>query len=160
MKYYIAFIILLIIYIYSYYNYPKKTKIIQTRMDGFNYNMLAYRQPVIIDTATVDIDSLPKKWFYLNLVKKFNITATNEEIWYDNKYKYTVLQPQDSGEIILYPASKKMNEGNPDPAETLLAINISKGQLIILPFHWKYLVKIDVKCLGVDDIISYLTGNL
>jgi len=158
MKYYIAFIILLIIYIYSYYNYPKRTKIIQTQIDNFNYDLLTYRQPVIIDTNTVDINSLPQKWFYLNLVKKFNIDA--QEIWQDNKFKYTVLQPQNSGEIILYPASKKMKDGAPDPAETLLAIKISKGQLIILPFHWKYLVHVDVKCLGVNDIITYLTGNL
>jgi hypothetical protein len=48
-----------------------------------------------------------------------------------------------------------MKSGIPDPDETLLAIQISKGQLIILPFHWKYLINVNVNCLGVNDLVSY-----
>jgi len=125
-------------------------------MNNFHYDVLYNRQPVIIDSTDVELTTLKKKWFYLNIVTDFSIYPNKtEDIWHVNKYKYTVLQPQESGEIMLYPASKKIISGIPDPTETLLAIQISKGQLIILPFHWKYLINVPVNCLGVNDLVSY-----
>lgn len=154
----IAFLILCFIYIYSYYKYPAKTQIIQTTMRNFNYDILLQKQPVIIDSADVNLDDLRRRWFYLNIVNRATVAPSQE--WHDNKYKYTVMQANDKGEILLYPASKKMSSDGsasvPDPNESLLAIQISKGQLIILPFHWKYLVPdITVDCLVVNDLVSY-----
>jgi hypothetical protein len=160
----IALLIILIIYIYSYYNYPKRTQLIQTRLDNFNYDVLYNRQPVIIQDKDIELAQLQKKWFYLNIVTpEFIIPKqpqsqpqpNDKDIWHTNKFKYLLLQAQESGEILLYPASKKMISGIPDPNESLLVIQISQGQLIILPFHWKYLLNIDVKCLGVNDLVSY-----
>lgn len=144
--------IILVIYILSYYNYPKYTRIIQTNMNNFNFDMLYTRQPIIIDSG-IDFEKIKKNWFNFNYTKEGVLEKS--DIWIDNKFKYTILQPKESGEILLYPASKKMIGGIPNPDESLLAIKISKGQLIILPFHWKFLLNVDVLTLGVHDLLTY-----
>lgn len=148
----IFILLILIIYILSYYNYPKNTKIIQSTMSNFHFDMLYTRQPIIIDSG-IDFAMIKNNWFNYNYTKESFIEKSEQ--WYDNKYKYTILQPQESGEIILYPASKKMINGLPNPDESLLAIQISKGQLIILPFHWKYMINVDVVSLGIHDLLTY-----
>lgn len=144
--------ILLIIYILSYYNYPKNTKIIQTNMNNFHFDMLNARLPIIIDSG-VDLAFIKKNWFNYNYAKE-GVLEKSEQ-WHDNKYKYSILQPQESGEILIYPASKKMIQGIPNPDESLLAIKISKGQLVILPFHWKFMLNVDVVTMGVHDLLTF-----
>jgi hypothetical protein len=158
LKYILIFLtILIVIYIFTYYNYPKKSQIYQTQIEKFKWDILLNKQPVIIDSKTINLEEFTKKWFYLNIINNFELS--NSDIWNDNKYKYLIIQANNNGEILLYPASKKMvNEnGNkiPDTEESLVALQISEGQIIILPFHWKFLTTINIKCVGVNDIISY-----
>ena len=46
----------------------------------------------------------------------------------------------------------------PDPSNTnLLAIQAKKGEIIIIPLHWSYLITntLNVKCIGIHDLITF-----
>lgn len=155
---YIFLLIILIIYIYSYYIYPTNITILQTNLDKLNYNMLLERQPLIIENTKTDIYQLQDTLFYLMSSTYFDIDAS--DIWHNNNFKYIVLQSinDEKSEILIYPPFKKMINNSPDPNETLMNIELKKGQILILPFHWKYYIQNDYKfkCLGVHNLITYI----
>lgn len=158
------FIIILLLYIYSYYKYPQNISILQARPFEFSTNMLLEKQPIVIENNNSNLDDLKKLYFYLNPTQYFNLTSS--DIWHKNIYKYTAIQFQSNGEILLCPPNTKMIIDDkspshniiPDPSNTnLLAIQAKVGEIVILPFHWYYYIsnKLNVKCLGIHDYITY-----
>jgi hypothetical protein len=155
---YIIIVFLIITYIYSYYRYPSYTEILQVDYKYFNFDSIYQKQPIVIENKSIPIEDIIKDNFNLNIVSKpFTIIDTSHDIWHKNKFKYLLIQCLQDGEILLYPAIKKMTStGIPDPEESLIAIKLSTGQLLIIPFHWHYLIKTEVVYYGIHDYISYI----
>ena len=158
MNYIIILIILLIIYIYSYYNYPKKISVLQTNPNNFKTDMLLEKQPIVIENNASPLSDMKPMFFKWNPTQSFNISGSN--YWQYNTYKYVAIQLENSGEILLTPPNTKMlpDEDAPDPeSANVLAIQAKKGEILIIPFHWRYLInnKLDVECLGIHDYITY-----
>jgi hypothetical protein len=158
MNYIIIFILLLLIYIYSYYNYPKKVAVLQTFPDQFKSDMLLERQPIVIQNNISTLNDL--KTVFFKWVPTLNFNISGSDIWHYNKYKYVAIQFEKDGEILLAPPNTKIlkEEDAPDPeSANLLAIQAKKMEIVIIPFHWRYLIqnKLDVECLGIHDYITY-----
>jgi len=163
----IAIFLFIVLYIYSYYRYPGNVSILQTGPTEFRSTMLLEKQPIIIEHNASTLEDLKDGFFGWTPTTKFNISGS--QIWHRNQYKYVAIQLENPGEIILCPPAAKMIpvptttadtsvEQIPDPTDAkLLAIQAKAGEIVILPFHWRYLItpKLDVKCMGIHDFITY-----
>jgi hypothetical protein len=155
-------IIILAIYVYSYYRYPPKVLILQSLPDQFKADMLLERQPIVIENNASSLKDLKNAFFKWSPTHNFNISGS--EKWHYNRYKYIALELENDGEILLCPPKTKMivdvtnGQDIPDPDDAnLLAVQAKKGEIVIIPFHWRYLidVKLDVACIGIHDFITY-----
>ena len=155
-------IIILSIYVYSYYRYPSKVLILQSLPDQFKADMLLERQPIVIENNASSLKDFKNAFFKWSPTHNFNISGS--EKWHYNRYKYIALELENDGEILLCPPKTKMivditnAQDIPDPDDAnLLAVQAKKGEIVIIPFHWRYLidVKLDVACLGIHDFITY-----
>ena len=164
MQEYILLVIILIIiaYVYSYYKYPMNISILQTRPFEFNSDMLLEKQPIVIENNDSKLEELKSVFFRYNPNDVFNLSASDN--WHRNRYKYIALQLDSQGEVLLCPPASKMIQDKttgtliPDPSNTnLLAIQAKKGEIIIIPLHWSYLITntLNVKCIGIHDLITF-----
>lgn len=150
-------LVLIIIYIASYFRNPTDVNILQTSLRDFTFDMLREKQPIVIDDRVMVLDEIEKLWFQPNITTQFRLT--HSELWHKNKYKYIVLQAEQEGDVYMYPVGKKMIQGLPDTDETLLAVHLLPGQMLILPYRWWYHIpdRMVVSTIGVHDYITYLT---
>jgi hypothetical protein len=161
-EYYVFAVIIFFIvcYIYSYYKYPENVSILQSRPHEFSADMLLEKQPIVIENNLSSISDLKEACFKWSPTYYFNISGSS--IWHYNKYKHIAIQLESDGEVLLCPPNAKMIVENnsiiPDPEDAnLLAIQAKADEIIILPFHWRYLIseKLDVKCMGIHDWVTY-----
>ena len=160
-------ILFVAVYIYSYYWYPPTVSILQTRPYEFKPDMLLERQPIVIENNASSLEDLHSAFFKLNPTEEFKLAGS--DTWHGNPFKYVAIQLQAPGEILLSPASTRMIADTdhatdaedvmiPDPTDSnLLAIRAQAGEIILIPFHWHYLItdKLKVKCLGIHDYVTY-----
>ena len=156
---FLIIIVLIILYISSYYHYPQNTSILQTSVPQYNPDVLLQKQLLVIDDILANIDIVKEAWFSTNLSTRFSMTGS--EIWNNNMYKYLCMYAMTDGELFYFPASKNKRigpDGAPLDDETIISINISAGQVVIVPRHYRYLIPEDmnVECLGIHDYVSYL----
>lgn len=149
-------IVLIIVYVFAYFRHPKEVHILQTALKDFTFDMLREKQPIVIDDRVKSLEDIGKVWFGPNINTYFRLT--HSELWHKNKYKYIVLQVEQEGDIYMYPAGKKMIQGLPDTDETLLAVHLLPGQMVILPYRWWYHIpdRMVVSAIGVNDYITYV----
>jgi hypothetical protein len=149
-------LVLIIIYIASYFRNPRDIHILQTSLKDFTFDMLREKQPIVVDDRVMVLDEIEKLWFQPNITTQFRLT--HSELWHKNKYKYIVLQAEQEGDVYMYPSGKKMVQGLPDTDETLLAVHLLPGQMLILPYRWWYHIpdRMVVSTIGVHDYITYL----
>jgi len=140
--------------------YPANTSILQTSVDEFRFDMLLQKQLLVIDDiVTSDTLQLFKDaWFKLSWVTPYSLHASDS--WHTNRFKYNIMHASEEGEIIFFPASKKTKVGEdnaPLQDENVIAIQVAKGQVVIVPLHWRYMIpdNMHVNCMGVHDIITY-----
>ena len=81
MSWHICLLILIIItlYIYSYYKYPKNTYIMQSHIRMFKPEVLLNKQPLIIDDNDYNIKELKSVCFNINISQEFTINSN--ETW-------------------------------------------------------------------------------
>ena len=116
---YLLITIMLIIYIYSYYKYPKNTYIIQSHIRMFK-----------------------------------------PETWNKNKYKYIIIQATNGPCDLLLCNPNNIDKTKNIPYDSvdteIVEVQLSQGQIIIIPFNWLYLiVDSTVDCIGLHDLITY-----
>lgn len=153
----IVFLAFIALYVSTYYKYPDKLAIHQTGLDTFQFEMLYEKQPLVLDDRVVRLEDLDRLWFSSNITSKFRLQSSNT--WHVNKFKYLLLHAEQEGDIYLYPAGKKKIAGGvPDTNESLLAVHLLPGQVMIIPFRWSYLLMepMQVGALGVHDYITYM----
>lgn len=156
----IAIIVIIVYYISYYYRYPKEVSILQTSLADFSFDILLQKQPIVIAEQVQDWNTLKDAWFPSNKIDMYQEKST-EESWRRNRYKYILLQPYQDCEILLNPANRKMNSDNtPNENDTLLAIRLKPFQIVIVPFHWYFLVPSNIQYgwMGVHDWITRFIG--
>lgn len=157
-------LIVAIIYLSYYYRYPKnEVSVLQTTIDLFTMNLLSEKQPIVIQDAVGDIGELGALWFKYNIIRfgvvdSVNADSVNADSGFSqNKYKWLIFHPYEKTEILLYPACKPFVNGEPAADETILAIQLSAHQVLIVPFHWRYVVgKWNGDSMGIHDYITYV----
>lgn len=144
-------ILLLILYIYSYYIIPTSIIIIQSKLDTFNFDSLYQRQPIIIEDRVVGIDNVLNSWFSENIKQEID----NIYIWNFNSHKYLYIYTMEDTEIII--TNNKNNIDN-DKSTDIIAIKLYSNQSLILPYRWYYNIKNNnnIKLYGLHDYITYL----
>ena len=154
----IVIIVLLYIYISYYYRYPSNVSITQSSLSYFDVNLLHEKQPIVLEDKMEDIQVFKKSWFKWNYTKYYQMPEQVPEKWYKNQYKYLMIQPQESMELYLCPAHIKLVNNIPPAEETLIIMKLKAHQIVILPFHWKYMIQTyqPIYYLGVHDIITPL----
>jgi hypothetical protein len=119
--------------------------------------MLIERQPIIIENKESTLQDLRNIFFSINPCQEFLLQSS--DIWNRNRYKYVALFAKNNGEILLCPPNTKvLDDDAPDPDDAeLLAIQMSAKHIILVPFHWRYLItgNLEVECLGIHDYITY-----
>ncbi len=148
--------ILLYIYISYYYRYPSNVSIIQSALSYFDVNLLQEKQPIVLEDKIEDIQIFKKSWFKWNYTKYYQLPEQVPEKWYKNQYKYLIIQPQESIELYLCPANIKFVNDIPPAEETLIIMKLKAKQMVILPFHWKYMIQTyqPIYYLGVHDVLT------
>jgi hypothetical protein len=157
----LVFTVIIALYVYSYYQYPKKTSILQTSMADFKFDAALQKQLLVIDDTKTpkDVDVLCEGWFRFNFTTRFDLKGS--EIWHVNRYKWLILQATEGdGELYFCPASNKSvtDDGAPQSDANIIALQLSAGQTVIVPLHYRYMVPIgmNVSCFGAHDVITYL----
>ena len=147
-------IALVVLYAAYYYRYPKTTSILQTTLDRFSMNLLLEKQPIVIQEGVHDLSVLRRLWFGSNIA--YTDVAVPNSSWTRNRYKFLLLQFGSPAEVLMYPAGKPMKNEVPPPQETLLAVQLSPHQVLIVPFHWSYMfTEPEVRSLGVHDLVTF-----
>ena len=151
-------IVLLSMYVKSYYKYPETIKILQTSFSQLTFDMFLHKQLLVIDDKNSNLDIVKEAWFRFSINSYFDLGGS--DVWHKNRYKYALIQAKQDGEIMFFPAKNKNigEDGAPAPDENIIAINASKGQIIVVPLHWLYMIppEMVVQCIGVHDVVSYL----
>ena len=88
--------IIIIIYAFCYYIFPKEISILQTDITNFNFNLLSSRQPIVITDYIQNPSEIIKSWFNYNIISDNN-DNNNEDIdenndWKHNNYKYLFIK--------------------------------------------------------------------
>jgi|APGre2960657404_1045060.scaffolds.fasta_scaffold04313_1 hypothetical protein len=152
----IVLLIIMFVYVSYYYRSPSTVAILQSTLDEFELDMFLQKQPIVISDEVQQWESLKSAWFPSNKVDLF-LESSPSDAWARNRYKYLLIQPYQSCEVMLYPANKKMNKENVPPEdETLLAIKMNPNQIIILPFRWHFTVSNGASYgwMGVHDWVT------
>ena len=165
----IVMFIVLALYIYSYYRYPKNTLIIQSHIRMFKPELLLDKQPIIVDDNDIDIIDFKTKLFSMNPTQQF--TLSNSDKWYKNKHKYLILQSKNgpcdillcnpnyvdnktNTPIIYENDGNNENDGNETPE--IIEVQLSEGQIVIIPFNWIYYIQnSSVECISIHDYVTY-----
>lgn len=169
----IIVLIIIVLYVRTYYKYPAKTLILQTSIDQFAFDALLEKQPLVIDDKTVDAKDFQGAWFKFNPSSSFTLGCS--EKWYRNRYKYNIIQvPRDATDKIeVYlcnPRTKTESDGSPiqeiqEASDTekitkIVAVQLSPLQMVVVPLHWHYMISCSndqtVDCIGLHDAVTYL----
>ena len=161
--YFIIVALIIAFCIRSYYTYPQNSSILQTSLSQLSFEMLLEKQPLVIDDKTCKLSVIEDAWFKFNSTDEFDLTGS--PTWHTNRYKHCFIQVAHSTtsinsttDVFIYPASKPLGlDNNPDQHEKLVAIRASPGQVVVVPFHWRYMIPegVSVQCLGVHDWVTY-----
>lgn len=126
----------------------------QTSLEQFDFNLLANRQPIVIQDTVKDVKSLLTAWFYPNIVQ--DIEFDSKRIWNINYHKYLFCMVLQDTEFLLYPPGNKVIDDVPDNREPVLSIPLKKHQCLIIPYRWYYNVKNDdVILYGIHDYVTF-----
>ena len=147
--------IIILIYAYCYYIFPKEISILQTDLTNFNFNLLSSRQPIVISDYIQDPSEVIKSWFNYNIINPELNNNTND--WIHNNYKYLFINANDDTEVIIYKA--EITKINPKSEDNIIIIKLQKNQSLILPFKWKYYSN-NINKWGIDDLITFSFGRL
>lgn len=150
----ISIAILIYVYVSYYYRYPTNIKVINAYEENFNTSLLLEKQPVILLENPYPTLDIAKQQLLPYLFTK-NIEHI-PLIWNTNASKYLFITTDKDTEIHLLPASKKLHYRQPSPEDTLITLQITPSQLVILPFHWHYYSSIDLHVKGIDDYITWI----
>lgn len=158
MNLWLLFFILIISYIYLsyYYRYPKKVSILQSSLNRFDLTLLQEKQPIVIEDAIKDMNDIKKAWFKWNYTRQWSEIVP--EKWIKNNYKYLMIHPEEECEVFLYPPTQPWIQNAPDPDKTVIIIKLKPHQLIIVPYHWKWMIetKKQINFLGIHDAITLI----
>jgi hypothetical protein len=152
--------IIIIIYAFCYYIFPKEISILQTDITNFNFNLLSSRQPIVITDYIQNPSEIIKSWFNYNIISDNNNNDNNvNDIndWKHNNYKYLFINANEDTEVIIYNA--QITKKNPTPEDKIIIIKLQKNQSLILPFKWKYYSN-NINKYGIDDLITFSFGRL
>lgn len=154
MLYYIIIIIVLLaIYASFYFIFKEEIVIHQTNMEGFDFNLLYAKQPLIIEDSIANIHHIIHLWFDSNIIDD----VYPENIWNTNKHKYLLLYAgDDESEITLYHPSHKIIDGMPENDDSLMTIKLKNRKVLIIPYRWHYNIKGMVEVYGIHDYITYV----
>lgn len=147
--------IIILIYAYCYYIFPKEISILQTDLTNFNFNLLSSRQPIVISDYIQDPSEVIKSWFNYNIINPELNNNTND--WIHNNYKYLFINANEDTEVIIYKA--EITKINPKSEDNIIIIKLQKNQSLILPFKWKYYSN-NINKWGIDDLITFSFGRL
>lgn len=148
-----AYIILLVtvMYVYSYYLFPKTVTVLQTSAGKFTTNMLLDKQPVVVEES-FDFFDVQMSYWYLH---KDVCDSIRIDTWQKNKFKYLGLHAVFPCELLAVPG----NPDDPANATSIIAFKMQPGQTVFLPFHWSYSVQADspypLKAVGVHDLVTF-----
>lgn len=149
---------LVAVYVMYYYRHPKELSVLQTTLADFNFDMLFEKQPIVITDLVQDINVVLQAWFAHS--RKVNLEVSAETRWYRNAHKYLLIQARADGELYVVSAARKLAaDGAPAEDETLLAVKMREGQLVLLPFRTLFASTAPVYAVGVDDWITRWLPN-
>lgn len=152
------FFIVLIAYIYIsyYYRYPSKVSILQTSLNRFDLNLFHEKQPILLEDAVKDSQELTKAWFKWNVKRPWSQILPEQ--WMTNSYKYLMIHPQEPTEVFLYPPNQPWKDGQPDPDKTVIILKLKAYQLLIVPYHWKWMIETEkrIEFTGIHDAITWI----
>ena len=155
-------LVVLALYVRSYYTYPETTAILQTSMSDFSFDQVLQKQLLVIDDthSTKDVDIICEAWFRLNYIIRFELTGC--DAWYQNRFKYLIMQAHDDDtEVFFFPPGNTNidADGAPEENENVVAIQMSAHQSVIVPLHWRYMIPVGahLSCIGIHDLITYFT---
>jgi hypothetical protein len=175
--------VILVIYVMSYYRYPSKASILQTSLNQFVFDILLEKQPVVVDDKTgLDVQHMRKSIFNLNPSSEFTIAPS--DTWHTNRFKYNIIQlltsdiqstqtpqtPESEPEMnhlhseiyVCHPNTPMGADKCPSQDAKVIAIQMTPGQVVILPFHWYYMLPpektshVSLNCVGVHDLVTYM----
>ena len=145
-------IVVAIIYIYSYYLFPKVVSVLQTSADRFSTNMLLDKQPVVVEESFEFFDTQMSSWYlHKDITSSYDI-----DTWHKNKFKYLGFYSVFPCELMACPGLTPPNESS-----SIIAFKMLPGQTVFLPFHWSYSVipktdtTVPLKVVGVHDLVTF-----
>lgn len=142
-----------IVYISYYYRTCSSLSVLQTRVSDFSFDMLLEKQPIVIEDRVDNVRAIQAAWFPGNHQDVLAAAGT----WTKNAYKYALVHAVEATEILVVrPMQKLLADGAPDPSETIVAIQLERGQSVILPHRLYYMVAqpTQVHVIGVHDFIT------
>jgi hypothetical protein len=108
--------------------------------------------------------------FGLNPSSEFSISPS--DIWHMNRFKYNVIQlvatPSSDDALyeiyVCHPNTPMGSDKCPSQDAKIIAIQMKPGQVVVLPFHWYYMLPPSanespyacLNCVGVHDYVTYM----
>ncbi len=153
--------VLIVLYIYSYYQIPKNLTVLQASLSQFHFDMLREKQPIVIHDRLPTMDTLESYWFSANRTQSLTYTKEQHGYWQKNRYKYMVLHPQQDCEIMVVLGNAQLaDDGTPHPdTSTPVVLKMQAHQVVILPYrsYWMMATPCEyIHTLGVHDYVTYL----
>ena len=152
-------LIILVIYVRTYYNYPPKAGLIQTSLSMFTWDQLLKRQPIVIEDSVQDVGALNNAWFDGKTAPV--ALPPNDDSWHTNQFKYMIfyaVNPEQKTEVMI--TGPRTNLASEDA--NIIAVQLAPYQILLLPLHWKFLLQSseDLWVFGYHDYITRFLPKL
>lgn len=140
-------LLIFLVYICGIYKVPKDFTIIQTSLINLKDDLILEKNPIVISDAIVDCTQVTQTVFtYLYVYQ-----TKNPIIKKTNQYNYLLIRSKDYSEILIQHPKSNL--------QSLIKLHL--GNVLILPWGWKYLIiKKNVQIIGLHTLSSLIATSI
>lgn len=129
--------------------FPKEVTITQVPITKINDNLLLEKNPIVIPDFIVEINQVIKTIFSYLYVSKSNVQNKNEPKLEKNRFQYLLFWAKKQVDIIIQ-----------HPIKGYVMIKLYSGNILILPWAWKYQIKNNYNFIEMIGLHSIMTWTL
>jgi len=163
----IAILVILIIlaYVYHYNSYKQDYNISQTYLDTIDLSIVYEKYPVLIYDKVCEPKRLLTTLFAYTYIFSVENSVSPDVLVY-NKSKHIILWSNQSdaiiniinpkyNNIIKWRKNEKTYLKDQDNNIQYVTVKLKENQVLILPTFWIFDSNVRLKCIALDDILSY-----
>jgi hypothetical protein len=154
----VLLILLAIIYIRFHLKFQSEVEILQVRPSQLTPDILAERNPIILEYSNSNIQDILQKSFKYLFLYKITKTYSDDGNIHNNNAKYAILTVTNDADIVEIDIINPKYKSKTD--YKAVTIKIQPSYALILPMYWRFKTNGNIQCNYTYDIFSSIYQTL